>query len=506
MERSKRQTSRPVVVAQSPEEVGFLVRATGGPPVSQIPTLLRLPSHAVDFERSQLALEFAVDAGFVLDDWQQFLVWHSNSRDEHGDLAAKTCYGEVTRQSGKNLWLEIDQLTGLLLFGYNLFIHSAYRADTVHEHFLSMQEHILDSPLLCEFIKPTGNRGFFSANGKEAIEFANGARLLFKTRSKQAGRGARPQKLYYDECLILDQETVDAQVPSIVAQPGNQVVYASSAPLAESTVQHNLRSRAMSADDDTDVRFFAMAWNNDIDVDIDDPVAQTRVNPSLGQGRMTLESLNENRRNMSLAGFVREHLGVPDEPSGSARSEIDGEVWRNLGVRSSEVETGKAWGIAISDDGQWATIGVAGLRADGKIHVEWKSRRPGTNWVVPEALLAYGALGVPVRIQATGPEGSLIDELEKAGVEVEKLPTAEMAKATGRFIRAVHSQNLCHLGQATLNDQIEIARTRRTTEGAKIWHRRTETDAPVDALIAVTAALSGVYDVEPEVEEDWFAY
>jgi len=482
------------------------MRQGAGPSVSVPPTLLRLPDGDFDFSRSQIVLDFMAEAGYVFDDWQAYMAWWSNARDPGtGDLAAKTIYGEVPRQNGKNIWLEGDQITGLCLFGYRLFTHSGYRADTVHEHFLSMQEHILDSPLLREYVKPVANQGFFSANGKEAIEFANGSRLLFKTRSQQVGRGPRPQKLYYDEALILPQDAVDAQVPSIVAQAGNQVVFTSSAPLSSSGVAHGLRSRAASTEDETDTRFFAISWNNKPGVDSRDREAQARVNPSLGLGRMTHESINENLRLMSLGGFIREHLGVPDEAEDMAEVPIPEDIWLNLIEASSAVATDRAWALAVSADRKWATLGVAGRRTDGLFHVEWKTRKPGLGWVVQEVITAQATLDLPLRVWERGPEGSFIPRLEKAGVKVEPVSTAEVSQYTANLIDGAKNGELRHLGQNTLTAQLAAATLRVSTDGVPIWAIR-DADTPLDALVAVTVALGGIFEPEPEKDGDWFAY
>src|SRR5690606_31920466 len=104
-------------------------------------------------------------------------------------------------------------------------------------------------------------------------------------------------------------------------QKEGRVVFTSSAPMAESLVQHGLRARAL-ADDPDDARFFAIAWNNDPTADDCDPQVLARANPSLGKGRMTLDSINDNRRLMTHAGFRREHCGIPDPPADGDDSTI----------------------------------------------------------------------------------------------------------------------------------------------------------------------------------------
>lgn len=496
---------------------------SGGPTVSVPPTLVRFPADAVDFTRSQLTLEFAAEAGFRLDDWQAWAVWWSQARRADGDLASKHVYGEVPRQNGKNIWLEVCQITDLLLFGYRLFRHSAYRADTAHEHFLSLKEHILDSALLREYVKPKGNQGFFSANGKESIEFANGARILFQTRQKEGGRGPRPQKLYFDEALILDPEMVDSQVPSITAQRGSQVFWTTSAPMKDSEYVHAMRARA-ATDDSDDNRYFAVMWNNPAEVagreiDPEDPLLICRVNPSMGQGRMTVESVLLNRRVMTLEGFIREHLGVPQDPPDVVGGPFSLEQWDTLAEETSRAVTHRTVALGVSLDRQWATIGVAGRRDDGNYHVEWKVRKPGTGWVVEEAVKLVRA-GYRLRVHSTGPEATLLPKIREAFAacvdsdgdpdpidpdNLVEVSTADFGRATDTMIDLVTQQTLRHRGQKTLADQVSVGRYRLSTEGVHTWSA-TRSEGPIDALKAVTIALGGAYEPEPETDDEFFVH
>ena len=480
------------------------------------PTTLVLPPDRVDFEWGDLALQWAVEAGYALDEWQAWFVRESLARRPDLLFAARDIFLEVARQNGKNIALEIIQLFGLLVLGDRLYIHSAHRSDTSHEHFLSLKEHIEDSSFLMGYMPRSRNRGFYEANGKEAIEFKNKARILFKTRSAGSGtiRGPRPQKLFFDETLVLETEVVGTQVPALVAQPNPQVYFTTSPPKIDSEQQHLLRDRAF--DYDPQDRYLAAIWNNPSDVDIESEEAIANVNPSYGRGRMTRESLEANRKLMTIADYKREHIGIPEDPPDDAHAPIPIEVWRSLAESTSNAVRDRYWGIGVSMDRKWTTIGVAGRRSDDLVHVEWKVRKPGTAWVIDEAVKAYESLG-PCRIHSSGASASLIKSLNRAGVErcgidpndpeqfVEELPTSEMARATGMLIDLVASNGLRHLGQQSLEEAISVAKLRVTTDGAKMWAPK-GSDGPIDCLLAITAALTGLDELEEDDSDELWVY
>eukprot|EP00752_Nemacystus_decipiens_P017960 g16097.t1 len=440
--------------------------------------------------------------------------------------AARDFLVDVCRQNGKNVWIEPAQFVGLAEFGDRLYTHTAHRDETSGEHFVSLTERIEASDFLQSYMPQRGNRGLFTANGKQSVQLANGHRLNFRSRLKGAGRGPSPQKLFFDEALVLMLSQIGSYAPSTSAQKNPQFVFLSSAPLEDSEALFDLERRAALPPDHEDRgRLFAAIWHNDQTVATEDEEAIRRVNPSLGFGRLTVRSVQDNRRIMEEADYRREHLGVPDEPVGDQKGPIDREAWDNLCKMGEAVED-RAVALAVSVDRKWATIGATGKRADGSIHVEWKARKPGLSWVVKEAKKITKAglklrarkpglswvvkeakkitkAGLKLRVWNEGPEGSLIPRLKKAEVDLEIVSSNEVSQLTGTLIDLVQEGGIQHLGQKTLSDQAEIGRLRMGAHGALIWSAK-NSDSAIDALVAITVALGGTLEPEPEDDDDWF--
>lgn len=454
------------------------------------------PPEAVDWTISDLAVEYARSVGYELDEWQEWLVRWAFVRRRDGLWAARDFGMEVPRQNGKNIVLEVIEVVAVFALGEDLVIHSAHRTDVSHEHFLSLKAHIESTPDLMAQMPNRPNNGFVTANGKESIELANGNRILFKSRQSGSGRGPRPKRLILDEALILLMSAVGDMAPGMTAQRNPQIVFASSPPKADSLMLHDLRRRAVEAEEGD--RLFYAAWNNPPDTDPDDVGAWYRVNPSLGYGRMTETSLQANRRLMSREDYIREHIGIPEPPlSDEANRPIPPDRWTECARAASVIVSNDCWALTVAPDRKWASFGVAGRTADGKIQVETLRREPGTNWVQQYAVDVWNKKRIPLRVHKTGPEGAFIAPLREAGVEVVEVSTTELAQATGQLIDAANAGELVHLGQLSLTKSVESADYRVSSDGASVWSQRSS-QVEITPLVAVTVALGGVAAVPPK--------
>ena len=124
-------------------------------------------------------------------------------------------------------------------------------------------------------------------------------------------------------------------------------------------------------------------------------------------------------------------------------------------------------------------------------HVETVAHRPGTSWVVAAMSgILTDAGSDKVRIEKGGPAGSLIAQLEEAGIIVEQVTTADHARATGLMIDSCLSGGLRHLGQQSLRSAIVGAQLRASGD-AELWSRRSS-KVDITPIVAATLALGGV--------------
>ena len=356
----------------------------------------------------------------------------------------------------------------------------------------ALKFHLENSDELGELLY-AGDKSFITANGKEMIRFRTGQRILFKARTKGGSRGFTGDKVFLDEAYDLPASAVGAMIPTLSTRPNPQVYYTSSAPHASSTVLHALRTRGM-ADDPSDQLFFA-EWGNEEGVLADDFEAIRQANPGVRCGRISAEYIAREIRTFSGAPELveehsRERLGIADTPTEYTHV-IDPSVWADATDPTSSIASHRSWALSVSPDRKWSTFGVAGRRADGRLHVEWLERKAGTAWVVDAGAALFARSKLPLRIHKSGPEGSFVVPLRERGVEVVEVSSADVAAATGQFIDAANGGTLRHLGQASLDVALRGAVLRTGADGAALWSQR-NSSVEITPLMACTVAAGGV--------------
>jgi hypothetical protein len=154
---------------------------------------------------------------------------------------------------------------------------------------------------------------------------------------------------------------------------------------------------------------------------------------------------------MDDVDFARERMGIEEDVSGS--SILDMALWELLGDAQSRITGKLALAVDVNPERSAASIGAAGYRPDGKIHLEVIEYRPGTDWVVPRLLeLITKHKPTAVIIDDRSPAASFIPLLQAKGIEfaaagsrdaMERLKVgmrtsaSDMAKACGTWYDAV---------------------------------------------------------------------
>ena len=461
------------------------------PSASQRPTLLHLPPDIVDFTIGDIAVEFASEMGLRLYDWQQWCLRHILARRTDGNWAARDSVLEVPRQNGKNSTLEALELYLVFLGGARLVVHSAHNQSTAEVHFSRLRSLIEENDDLLDAMPKTVNGGFHTANGKERIELANGARISFKTRTKSAGRGPSPDAIIFDEAMILDKRALGALTPSLSARRKAMLVFASSAPDVESSELWRLRNRAISGDGG---RLFYAGWNSSPDVDPRDEANWYTCNPSLGLGSgnrpgKEIDAMRADLDTLDPTEFAREHLGIPEEPASAAGGPISAERWASLTDGQSITVSNERLALDVSPDRSWATIGIAGSRADGLEHVGIRHREPGYGWVVARAKQLTDGHGCRLTVVKGSPAEPFVADLEAAGVPVDVMSAADYALACQRFVDAVNAMEppFRHRGNPDHAAAIAGAQIKPAGDGGFVFSRRSSSADLTPLTTAVVA-------------------
>lgn len=416
----------------------------------------------------------------------------------HG-VAASRVRGEVvcvrggcdpasTAKNGKGAYLEARQLYGLFLGGEQLAVHTAHEYKTCYEHFLRITSLIENTPELDSRVQRI-RRGA----GEHAIELKTGERLRFLARSAGSGRGLTGDTVYLDEAFALTSQIMGALLPTMSAVPNPQVVYASSTPTFEQTVLFELVQKGRSSGSD---RLLYCEWGNEAGVLATDRDAWYRANPALGI-RIQEQIIEAEMSAMSAfpEEFLRERLGViiTQETAGV----LPLASWRACTDTASNVADGFA-SLAVSQGMNGASLGYAGRRDDGTIHVEVARQEVGTAWVVDACRKAYADTGRPIVIDPKSPTAGVVDQLALAGIPVRQFTPTEFVRACAALQDDVKNERIRHIDQAVLNAAVAGADVATSGDAWKFSARASTID--ITPLLAVTLAASAARENTPQFE------
>lgn len=456
------------------------------------PAILALPPAAVDLGEAHAAIELWEHySRKTLDDTQRLVVEVTMAQRDGGNWAAATTGREMPRQNGKGDEIEVVELWGLVQRGEAILhtVHDAVLlASQAQQRMLSVIEGHADLRRL--------KKRAWMGTGQQMIEMRNGGAIWYRTRSGGGGRGVDDvDRLVVDEAQHATEEHLAAVSPTLTANSNPQLNIMGTAGIeGKSDWWWSVRKRALAADDQFGyVGHTAEVVYLDDDgkvvqepVDIEDRALWFAANPILSTGRgRGLEFFEEQLRVLGPASFAREHLGVWDPPPVTDEDgpDIDMGAWAAMEDIEPNRPKPVAFALAVSDDREWASIGLAGKRDDGRRHLQIVQAGRGTGWVadrVVELVKQWKPLGVAI---APGqPEGSLIARLESAGVKVLKCTSREYAQACGMFDDGVRERTLAHMGQPQLNVSVAAARQVKSGDSTEFEAAEGRDIAPLRAV------------------------
>jgi hypothetical protein len=444
-------------------------------------------------------VQLAKEAGLHLDPWQAYVLESALALRENRWAAFEVGL-VVPRQNGKGSILEARELTGLFLIGERLLIHSAHQFDTSLEAFRRLLFLIEDNPDFDRRVKRVSR-----SHGEEGIELKGGQRIRFRTRTKGGGRGFSSDCLILDEAMILPETSHGALLPTLSARPNPQVWYTGSA--VDQTVHEDgavltrVRNRGHEGGDDALAYFeWSVDAPNPGDVTssfLRKPDAAAQANPGLGI-RITLDYIDKERASMTPRNFAVERLGIGDWPIlDDEGAVIPIERWLELADERSRPLDPVCFAWDVPPSRSTASIGVAGFRKDGDMHVEVIETHAGTGWVaerLAELTRDHESVGVLYDQAAAG--ASLAPEIEAAGVETTAVNSREHAQACGMIFDRVEQGTVRHLATTDLLNALRVA-TKRPLGDAWAWDRRTSS-VDISSLVAVTLAAWGATTIKPK--------
>jgi hypothetical protein len=425
--------------------------------------------------------------GFELFAWQRLVADVGLERKGDG-YRYRTVGCAVGRQSGKSKLIETR-------IAYELLQpqrHVAYTAQDRNMAKLKWEEHIHSlesSPALAKYIRKVSRN-----NGSERLYMKNGSMYSIVTPNDKGARGMSLNLMVIDEALTHPLSLVAALQPTLATRKNGQLWILSNAGIpGESELLQHYRNIGHTGvqDDNNPLAWFEWAPAEDKFDYMDEAVWRQAI-PSLGESHgVLLEAVREAALTNSPDIFMKEWLNV--WISSEAAQVVATELWDSLARTDIVVGSRMVLGVDISRERDRASIGVSSL-VSGMTPVEVVEARDGVGWLVPRLMEIAKKWKAPVVIDAGSPAGSIIGQLENAGVKVIAIGLRDYARACGSFYDAVQERTICHLDDPNLRDAI-IGSSKRPLGDSWAWNRQSTTN--ITPLVAVTLARYGLVN-EPE--------
>ncbi|MEU7843940.1 hypothetical protein AB0B39_23605 [Micromonospora sp. NPDC049114] len=348
-----------------------------------------------------------------------------------------------------------------------------------------------------------------TTNGEQEILFRNGSVIMFGAREQGFGRGFDEIDVeVFDEAQILTEKALEDMVAATNQsrhEHGALLFFMGTPPrpIDPGELFSAKRAKALSGDSDDMVYIECSA---DQDADPDDREQWEKANPSFPD-RTPLRSMLRLRENLpSDEGWLREGLGIWDAAKGSGV--IPALSWRDQADELSIAADRFALGVECGPDLAWASVALAGQRADGQWHFELDedqhTRGRGVAWLAPH-LRATVAANPQIRavvVDVAGPIAALLEQQggrwyfkratpDEARLEATPVKVAELGAGCSRVLDGIVTGWLWHIGQPQFTSAALPAGKRPLGDtGMWVWSRKTA-ESDITPIQAGTLALIG---------------
>jgi hypothetical protein len=472
------------------------------------PAILVLPPAAASLDEAEAAIElWEFYKRRKLDAAQRLTVQVMMATRGDGLWAAPTTGREESRQNGKGDEIEVVEL-------WDLVQRAARVLHTVHDAVLLATE--AQSRLISVIeghadLRRKMQRAW-RGTGQQMIEMRNGGIIWYRTRTGGGGRGVDDiDRLIIDEAQHASEEHLSATTPTLLANPNSQMnVLGTSGLDGKSEWWWSQRRRALSLDPGKfgyvghTVERVRLEPSGVVQEPVDplDRSLWPSANPSLLAGRgKGMEFFEEQLLRLGPASFAREHLGVWDPEPGAAGGPIGATRWAELEDEDSLPRDDTVrLALDAPPDRKSATFATAGLRDDGRLHIQIRHHCRPTQTddlalkdrVIDMAVKLTKGHNTSLILPPSSPARAWKADLIAAGVSLDEMTPAEYAEACGRITNAVDDGALRHRGQPEMNNAVAGLAV-RTSGDVDAWSRR-NSSANIAPFVAATCALVRVPD------------
>lgn len=446
-----------------------------------------------DTTKADLLLELLAEYGMTFLPWQQLVLKRWLAEDDDGKFVNLDCGLSVPRQNGKTE-LVVARIIYGIVFRKAQGLFTAQQQGTadvvkrrVQEFFYENQYEEIFNLLTPQFRRKPKNYDY--------IEFMNGARYTFRTRTRLGGLGTTNDELICDEAADMTDDHHATLLPTIsAAKSGNpQVIYCGTPPMATTVGEVFSRTRKQIM---TGKSGCWTEWSVERLTDKNDVKAWYETNPSL-DAFLLRNVIEAEARSLAADDFNRMRLGwwsgVEDKRA------IDQKTWDGLYTEKPifDDEYRPVYAVKFSPDrSDYSLVVAQPLKDSKKIHVEIVIQRPmAEGWSrLSKWLIERWRNCAKIIIDGATGQAILYEELTRAGVAPKKIiqPNMKEIVAAHQFIYdAIQKGELSHYNQPLLNQTVRVTKMRQLGRYGGFGWESMSKNLSTSAMDAATYAFWG---------------
>lgn len=364
--------------------------------------------------------------GVEFDDWQSDLNRCLLAKTPDGLYAADTVALSLARQVGKTFDIGAVVFAECIANPGTTVVWTAHRFKVARETFTSLRA-LAKSPKLVPHLDYDA---ITTAAGNECIPFRNGSRIVFAARERGAIRGfSKVRILILDEAQILTDAALSDLAPTMNQAENPLIILMGTPPKPAdpSEVFTNLRADALSG---VSEGVLYVEFSANPDCSLDDRNAWRQANPSFPV-RTPARAILRMRKLLSTADFAREALGIWD--ADRTTSLFPSGMWDLCADPLSTVNGKPSLAVAMTPDSATVSLGRAGRRADGLMHVEIVEHGPSGPWFTDKVIGIAREQSARVTLHPGHAAGAMFAAFQEANLRLDLINGTQYAAGCGAF-------------------------------------------------------------------------
>lgn len=445
------------------------------------------------------------DMAVSFDPWQEGASRLVLGKDKDGKYACTVggVVWSIPRQVGKTFTIGSLIIAMCIEFPGMKVLWTAHRVKTATDAFRSMQG-MVKRKRVRPHLAPTRTDGIKAGHSDQEILFRNGSMIMFGAREAGFGRGFTNIDIeVFDEAQILGVKALEDMIAATnqSRHPHGALLFYLGTPPRPEDVSEAFREKRTKALSGKVNNLVYIEFSADPDSEPDDESQWPIMNPSYPT-RTPREAMLRMRENLpGDDAWNREARGIWDPIR--SHGVLPGPSWLEREDTESTATDRLALGVEVGPDLQWASVALAGERADGDFHFELDddqhTRGRGTSWLIPhiQYLTANNPQIRSVVVDVAGPVKALLDErngryfFKGTTILATPVKVAELGAGCAEVLDGIVTGWLHHIGQPQFTAAALAAGKRPLGDtGMWVWSRKTA-ESDITPIQAGTLALIG---------------